>query len=328
MIGKMSDPTPPATELAQSEIRSITFLSLTEVGLGSVLHSFKVPASGHFLSLNQGLLLTQFTKSHSYQGRNIIAQSCARISLCSGLLKSLSPAGKKLTPMLAISVQGLLYSFGLMIGGCGLLGRALGSVFLSFWAFAQPLLLAWLFVGTYFFEALEKLWQKTLGSLGFSPEAGLGVFLGLIAFKALLALGLVIFSGRFGKNWQDQLSAEGRKLLLRKQEKLKVSPWKGALRDLASPIFLFSIALSFIFAWFNETPQSSLIWAVLRPLSIAFVFFYFMRAVPPQKLQGFVNRFSPTLAVRIGQAKSELHPATEKRTVPGDSIPSDDNGRQ
>ena len=83
----------------KNKIKSIEYiasaaaiLSLTEIGLGSILHSFKIPFSGHFLSLNQALILgktslaTKEDKSSKF--------SSAQISLTSSLLKSLSPPEK------------------------------------------------------------------------------------------------------------------------------------------------------------------------------------------------------------------------------------------
>ena len=56
-------------------------LSLTEIGLGSLLHSFKIPFSGHFLSLNQALILGK--SQLSIKGQKHARFSPAQISLIS-----------------------------------------------------------------------------------------------------------------------------------------------------------------------------------------------------------------------------------------------------
>ncbi|MFM8268834.1 MAG: hypothetical protein ACKN9V_01485, partial [Pseudomonadota bacterium] len=85
-------------------------LSLVEIGLGGLLHGMKIPFAGTFLSLNQGFFLTRLIKLNCFSpdARTLPF----RVSNITALLKSLSPAGKKLLPMLAISAQGFLFSFG------------------------------------------------------------------------------------------------------------------------------------------------------------------------------------------------------------------------
>ena len=71
-------------------------LSLVEIGLGGLLHGMKIPFAGTFLSLNQSLFLTRVTKLN--QGGDGSGTLGFRISNVTALLKSLSPAGKKLLP--------------------------------------------------------------------------------------------------------------------------------------------------------------------------------------------------------------------------------------
>ncbi|MFP5459829.1 MAG: hypothetical protein ACLGG7_13920, partial [Bacteriovoracia bacterium] len=106
-----------------SEIgKNAATLSLIEVGLGSLLHGLKLPFSGHVLSLNQSFILTRATLTSGER------RDAAVISTTAAILKSLSPAGKKLTPMLAIAVQGQLYYLGLLVAGTGVIGQLLGSL--------------------------------------------------------------------------------------------------------------------------------------------------------------------------------------------------------
>ena len=90
-------------------------LSLAEIGLGSLLHGLKIPLTGTFLSINQALFLTRLVKLNRNQpdARTLPFQ----VSNITALLKSLSPAGKKLLPMLAIASQGLLFTLGTIVFG-------------------------------------------------------------------------------------------------------------------------------------------------------------------------------------------------------------------
>src|SRR5688572_22233186 len=135
--------------------RHAALLTVVEVGLGSLLHGLRIPLSGQILSCNQGFLLCRAVKEAGPDERSRFLP--ATISNVAALLKSLSPAGKKLTPMLAISSQGLLFSLGCILLGPNFLGCLLGISLLSLWAFAQPILIAYVLFGSVLFQAASKL---------------------------------------------------------------------------------------------------------------------------------------------------------------------------
>lgn len=64
-------------------------LSIVEIGLGSVVHGFKIPFGGHVLSLNQGMFLSRamafaLSRREGFRLAN-------EISLIASFMKSLSP---------------------------------------------------------------------------------------------------------------------------------------------------------------------------------------------------------------------------------------------
>src|SRR5262245_25316383 len=105
-------------------------LSASEIGLGSILHTFQVPFSGHFLSLNQIFILSRASTEVGRNGSLLIPGS---ISFIAAALKSLSPSGKKLTPMLAIGMQGILFNTGIVLIGHNIAGRIFGACIASLW---------------------------------------------------------------------------------------------------------------------------------------------------------------------------------------------------
>ena len=124
---------PPST--IDIAVRYTTELTLMEIGLGSFLHSFHIPFSGHLLALNQCFILNRAV----IVGRNSASPFLAMtISNTAAILKTLSPRGKRFTPMLAISVQGLLFNLGLLLFGAHFLGRCIASMLLSLWPMVQP----------------------------------------------------------------------------------------------------------------------------------------------------------------------------------------------
>src|ERR1700733_6107373 len=85
-------------------------LSLMEVGLGSLLHVFHIPFSGFFLSLNQCFVLNRALLFSIASGSTAGRFIPMTVSNTAAIIKTLSPYGKKFTPMLAISMQGLLFN--------------------------------------------------------------------------------------------------------------------------------------------------------------------------------------------------------------------------
>lgn len=252
-----------------SEDKYAALLTVTEVGLGSLLHAFHLPLSGQFLSLNQGVLLTFAAKNSSNRP--------ARISFLASLLKSLSPAGKRLTPMLAITAQGLLFSLGLLVGR-NALGIALGMALLSVWAFAQPLLLAHLIFGQALWDAIAKLWGEISAHLSLPLEWGVRFLIAVVAGKGVLAVGLGLTAWWSGTETESRYSQAMRSLPhLPRRERATVPAWRGALRDLSSPWFLLSLVFSGIYFWM----EGKEVWIyLLRPLAVGYLVFWAIRSFP------------------------------------------------
>jgi hypothetical protein len=158
-------------------------LSATEVALGSLVHGFKIPLGGHLLSLNQGLILTWCVRR--LRARVASVQAINSISLTSGALKALSPMGNRLGPMLAISMQGLLYSCGVLLLGANFAGALAGMFLLALWGVLQPVLVAWLLFGRSVFDGLLKLWGDIASLLGMSEEILWPVLAGFVGLKVL-----------------------------------------------------------------------------------------------------------------------------------------------
>jgi hypothetical protein len=265
-------------------------LAGTEIGVGSLIHGFHIPFGGHLLSLNQGILLTLLSKkSHS-------AASASRranyVSLNSAVLKSLAPAGKKLTPMLALAVQGALFSTGMLFGR-NVIGVSFGFILLSLWGFIQPLLIYYLFFGQSLFQGILKIWMEIAAVLGILPELGIWVVSAFIAFKIFIGIALGCFiwsrSADFEQEYLKKFVKAGEPVT----PKLNFSPAAGALRDILNPVFLLSLVVSGGFLYFYES-QNVWIYA-LRPLAVGYIFFWIGRKISGTK---FVSRY-PSLELAL-----------------------------
>lgn len=241
-------------------------LGLAEAGVGSLLHAFHIPFAGNLLSLNQIFLLTHFLCKNSSKHRTFSPFS---ISTTAALIKCLAPVGKKLTPMLGICMQGLIYNLGFLCFGNTLLGRWMGGVLASMWGFFQPLLLYRLFFGSSLFQAAQIFsWVE-------------GLFYGVVVGKAVAA-SLIVFltpllpDHRFTQYF-NKLSGFTK---LKNSSSDNKHPLRQVLSDLCKPFFLFSLFLTAFFLYFSQGISEVLIWGILRPLGIGVLCFYIMRLLP------------------------------------------------
>lgn len=264
-------------------------LALCEAGIGGLLHGAHVPLAGYLLSTNQGFLLTFGVRRFRAAPRSYAPASPFLVSSVAAMLKTLAPAGKKLTPMLAISVQGGLFALGPALCGPTLVGAALGSAIASTWAFAQPALIALLIFGTPLVDAA----RETLGRLqriemlhGLTPGNLGAALLALVALKAALAVGLAVTAWRLPEGrrraWQDRLARAGGAVLRRRRTATsrEERPALAALRDLLSPLFLVPFGLTALFWAFADGGGESLWRLALRPLAVGYLLFFVARALP------------------------------------------------
>lgn len=255
-----------------------------ETGLGSLLHAYRVPFSGHMLALNQGFFLSRC--SQALKGSLKEKASCAtQVSLLTALLKSLSPAGKRLTPMLAITVQGFLFAFGYRLFAGRQLGTLVGILLVTFWTLIQPLLIYWLIFGNGLIRTIEY-YYKRLQRVVPIEEHHLGIaFVTLIALHILAAVAVTWLS--YSKK-SDEL--EERLTNLSKKTKLVFPENKESLtlfqrlkmvgKDMIQPWILGSFLLIGVFYFVTEPDKVKFVWFMLRPIAGSFIVFYALRFLP------------------------------------------------
>lgn len=256
-------------------------LSIIEMGLGSFLHGMKIPLSGQYLSLNQIGFMARITDKLNSP------RAPLQISIIASLLKSLSPAGKKLTPMLAILSQGFLFSLGPLVFGINLVGIGLGALLSSLWAFIQPVLIIYLLFGKNLLQVSEHFLNELQKVLNFDLKFLLPVLIGFMVFKAFLALTVSYVSIKMS---DDDYHRFQEKFLSNKWGKktteghTTVNPLILAMKDLFTPLFILSFFLTAGFFIFSHSSSSTMIWGLLRPVAIGFILFYVIRVYPIEKL--------------------------------------------
>ena len=271
--------------------QSTAWLCVAEMGVGAWAHSLHLPLTGQVLSLNQNHVLIRCGQRLCSGTR--VAVDLWWVSVMCAILKSLAPAGKKLTPMLAISCQGALLALGVALLGTNVAGFVMGAVLASTWAFIQPLLLAWVFFGAEWKSVGELLLAKFAELPKFWTSISIewvGIWIGgWMLFKAIVAAALAYKAARGAGSDQSfletppapRIPSSGLKIDdARTSRRGSLAAW-GALKDLgSSKMFWISLALTAVFFVWVEAPFNQWIWLALRPAAIAFVLFFLFRAFP------------------------------------------------
>ncbi len=279
-------------------------LSIAEVGLGSLLHSLHIPFTGFFLSLNQILLLS---RASSMTGKNGSRFTPGSISFVAAALKSLSPAGKKLNPMLAISMQGLTYNTGIFLFGHTMPGRILGAILSSLWGFCQPFLIYYFIFGKMLMQIFNEMheYPKTLFSFEFPS---IWYFIGaVITIKIILATIIAIFAPRLSSEvmakYFGQLTSVSSKrkpaaFVPQGPGRYKKIAWLAA-KDMCVWPFIACVVLGSVSFWFVEGGFSTIVVLnTLRPVAVGFLLFFAMRLLPMEKVAIWLERQH----LAIGQA--------------------------
>jgi len=242
-------------------------------------------------------------------------QAVNSISLTSGALKALSPMGNRLGPMLAISMQGLLYSCGVLVLGANLAGALVGMTLLALWGVLQPVLVAWLLFGRSVFDGLYKLWGDLAALLGAS-ETILWPILGAFVGLKILAGGLVVaLAWRVGPQGEqvyiEKLDAWVSRSRLAPvgavfQREAPVSVWRGVLQDLLNPWFLAGAVLSLgFFLGTGEQGAPEIAFQLLRIFGVAVLFFWSLRALPESFWRRLFKRW-PGVLERVAEVRARI----------------------
>lgn len=259
-------------------------LSIIEIGLGSILHAASIPLAGQILSINQMTILSRASFKENSKTISL------KISLISSLLKSLSPAGKKLTPMLAILAQGIFFSSMLTLFGLNYFGLIVAIIVTSLWAFLQPLILLYFFFGKTLIDVLNYFKKDFTLITSFAPSIIIKILFFSYILKVIIT---IIFSIKITKMSDQDFE--------QLQERLNVSPKHknkksydnqliNAVFDLFQPIFIISFLLTALFLYYSESSYVLIIWRLLRPVILGLIIFYLVRIYPTEKIIFFLEK--------------------------------------
>ncbi len=271
-----------------------------EVGAGSVVHGAKLPFGGLGMATTQAALLTRAAEPLVDRGRVVW------VALLSAAIKSLSPAGQRLRPMLAIAMQGWLYGRALRWLGWHRFAVGVGGFLMGCWAGSQGLLMQWLLVGDALWLVVEKVSGEAALLLGLqSPPIAPLVAAWIAAHGAVVAAGTFVA-------WRRAPLAPGEIRLPAWFAAPRLSGARGwrqqlahAFGELRRPAFWLPLLLILGgLAWAGQ-PGETLLWVCLRALLIAWVLFVVVQrldlAAVPGRLRT-LGHWGPAIAWRRAMA--------------------------
>lgn len=257
------------------EVKSASHLALVEIVFGSVGHGFKIPFAGTFLSYYQlYILLVMMIRKQAP------AIATFNTSVIVALLKTLSPLGKKITPMIAIFMQGFLLWLGTTVFGGTLVGMMVGSALFVSWSLVQIAIGYTVVYGLDFFRMIE-FFQKEMSA--YVVVNFYFIFIAYWVVKIVLAETLLIYLV-FKNQSHVEWSLDEKKMLnwrskMISSETPKVTSNLGrAGKDLVNPFFFLTLALMILFHFFQKTPVMDITWFTCRTLALSFLLFYLLRS--------------------------------------------------
>ncbi len=236
--------------------RYVTLLLSAECGIGGVLKSLGVPFVGQILSLHQLFILCRARRC--CEGRFL----GIKISSSVAIFKASISQGKKITPFIALCMQGLLFDL-----GCG---SFLGAFLLSLWAFIQPLAMYYVLFGKTLFLSLKE----QINAFGITDAMVYYVLCGIVSLKILVAWFIVCFETKIS---DAQLAQYGKNVFLKQHASISFQErMKCAFCDLFKWPYLLGLAIVFF---------SDVSWVyIITTVTCSFCFFLAMRIVPIEKI--------------------------------------------
>jgi hypothetical protein len=262
-----------------------------EMSLGAALHAGKVPFRGSALSALQTVVLTLAGERLGRRPRVVW------VSFLAAGLKALSPAGNRLRPMLAITMQGVLYGSSVAALGWNRIAVMLGGALIAIWASAQGIVLQYLLIGSDLLRAIEALVGWITRPLGFTPPGVLAILAAYLALRAVVGAAV----GFWGWSHRARVPARLARWLGRRPPAMNAASTfpddrrlrrtvGAALRDLARPSFWLPILLVAAIVVVSGSPAERAFWIAGRALVVGMLLFSLARSIDPRRVAGWLRR--------------------------------------
>jgi nucleoside-triphosphatase THEP1 len=284
-----------------------------EATVGSALHAASVPLRGLFLSTMQSLIMM-------YSGdRMRMRRRVVWVPFISAGLKALSPSGSRLRPMLAITMQGILFSAATVLFGWNIFGVGAGGWLVGAWAASQGVLLQYLFIGSDYFRVIDNIIQWIAARLHFelpgitvlllfwvcawgTVSSGTTIVAWLRRHRLPRRVAMMLARGAAGIEWGEGKTSY-------------VSAMKTGVRDLLRPMFWFPIIVVAVIVGVTGSTLEQAMWILVRAITIGWVVFSVVRMVDPKKFVAWLSRrgyWGPAMAFNRAFRRKNESPTPER----------------
>jgi hypothetical protein len=205
--------------------------------------------------------------------------------------------------MMAITLQGILYTLATTLFGWNIVGVALGGFLVGAWSAIQSVALQYLFVGNELLRAYDSILQWIAMQLGVRALGFLALFAGWTILCGLVSCGLTVLAWNRRQHMPERL----REMIFKKAKRATVeikpvSMWHAmrcGLKDIARPLFWLPVAIVVGVMLATDSPLESALWVVIRAAGVGFVLFSVVRSFDPRRFIKWLQKrgqWGPALA--------------------------------
>lgn len=267
-----------------------TIAGFSEITVGSTLHGLHVPLKGHLLNIMQTFLMIQFAKE--LKGRGLLL-----ITAVAAGLKSFSPTGSKLKPMLYILVQGSLFTLPIFLLGVNIISIMIGSLLLGVATIYLSLLLNFIIYGSAYLNGIENILKLSLGFMNIDHLSFWTLIFFVAIAKSILMISIAIpayyldFSKIVNTIKYKIFNSTSTKTL----QPIKVATWSesvsGGFKDLILKKFVIPfIFTSMVIFFFTHLNLEQFSFIIIRALVISWFGFVLARRINFQFLADYLTR--------------------------------------
>jgi hypothetical protein len=285
-----------------------------EASVGAVLHGAQIPLRGLFLSSTQSVIMTYAADGLGLRRRVVW------VPFIAASLKALSPSGNRLRPMLAITIQGILYTFSVVLCGWNILGAGVGGFLIGAWSAVQGVALQYLFVGSDLIRAYDAVLHWVADRLQLSLPGMVTLFLAWSCLCGVIASTATLIAWKRRRHvplrLQNLLVQGARRVLPASSPPGLRNVLVSGLRDLFRPFFWVPVLLVVAIVLATGSPLESAMWIVVRAAGIGFVVFALARLFDPGRFIRWLRRrghWGPALAYQraLGRPEEQADPGSK-----------------
>ena len=268
-----------------------------EVTVGTALHAGRIPLTGLMMASLQASLMVFAGTGLAQPGRVIW------VPFISGGLKSLSPSGNRINPMIAIVVQGVLFGGSVQVLGWNVLALGIGGALVGAWAALYGFLLQYLMLGSDLVQAYDTvmLW---LADQFHVSSPGLPWLVGLwTAFHAAVAAGATLAAWRMRQPpavLQRIIAKETARVPDAASIPVARAGWTSRLRELGRWQFWLPLVLVSAILLGSGHSWETVLWLGLRFVAIGCVLIALVSLLRPVRWAELLRRrgwWGPAIAV-------------------------------